>query len=245
MPIHRKSHDGESPLSILTELAVEGTSSFVETQRTLLDLVQQEQAIVLNGVKERVAGFAPAVAMTDLVQRSVDTLVGMQQELLTATSKQTLEWLESETAKGDGAKRLVEFAREGVETFTRAQKKFIEAMAQESANAMGKHQHDGKPVKKTELREMAREAADAFIEAQKRLLDVMSQQMNVNLEVAARTGELMSPSRLAPVATLASENVRKLFDAETSMMGSLIHAHKPKGKPPKKAHLRRQKAVVL
>jgi len=48
-----------SPLDVLTELAVEGTSSLVEAQRTLLDLAQQENDILFNGVKERIGSFVP------------------------------------------------------------------------------------------------------------------------------------------------------------------------------------------
>src|SRR5579862_3159858 len=64
MPTHSKSHDDNSPLAILTELAVEGTSSLVEAQRTFLNLVQQENNIIFNGVKERISSFIPAVAVT-------------------------------------------------------------------------------------------------------------------------------------------------------------------------------------
>ncbi len=136
MPTHTKPHEEHSPLDILTELAVEGTSSLVEAQRALLNLAQQENDIILNGVKERIGGFLPAVAMTDLVRRSLETLLGMQQELLTTTSKQTLQWLEMEKAgKGERGTRMVEFARAGVETFTRAQKKFLDVVAQEAAKA--------------------------------------------------------------------------------------------------------------
>jgi hypothetical protein len=230
MRTQTKPHDEYSPLDILTELAVEGTSSLVEAQRALLNLAQQQNDIILNGVKERVGGFVPAVAMTDLVRRSLETLLGMQQELLTTTSKQTLHWLESEKAgKGDRSTRMVEFAREGVETFTRAQKKFLDVVAQEAAKATsGKGEYVGKAAKRTELAQLAREAGKAFIEAQKRLLDVMGQQMNVNLDATTRTLELMSPSRLVPMANLAGEGVRSFVDAETSLIGSLI-------KPPKKA----------
>lgn len=169
MPTHTNLHNGHSPLSLLTELAVEGTSSLVETQRTLLNLAQQENDIIFNGVKERVGGFLPAVAATDLVRRGLDTLIGMQQELLTTTSKQALRMLEPEKgAKGSRSAQLVEFAREGVETFTRAQKKFLDVVAQETAKATrGKHEHDGKTAKKTELTQLAREAGNAFVEAQK------------------------------------------------------------------------------
>jgi uncharacterized membrane protein YqiK len=229
MRTHTTPHDEHSPLNILTELAVEGTSSLVEAQRALLNLAQQENSIILNGVKERIGGFLPAVAMTDLVRRSLETLLGMQQELLTTASKQTLHWLESEKAgKGERGTQMVEFAREGVETFVRAQKKFLDVVSQEAARAAsGKKEHEVKAVKKAELAQLAREAGKAFIEAQKRLLDVMGQQMNVTLDATTRTLELMSPSRLVPVANLTGEGVRNFVEAETSLIGSLV-------KPPKK-----------
>lgn len=228
MPIHTKSDDEHTPLEILTELAVEGTSSLVEAQRALLTLAQQENDIILNGLKERIGSFVPAVAMTDLVRRSLETLLGMQEELLTTTSKQTLEWLQSERAgKGKHASHLVEAAREGVETFTRAQKHFLEVVAQEAEKATsGKKEYETKPAKKAELAHLAREAGSAFIAAQKRLLDVLGQQMNVNLDATTRAMEMMSPSRLVPVASVTSEGVRNFVNAETSLIGSLIEPRK-------------------
>jgi hypothetical protein len=247
MPTHSKPHDDRSPLAILTELAVEGTSSLVEAQRAFLNLAQQENEIICNGLKERTGSFLPAFAVAGLVQRSLDTLIEMQQELLTNTSKQTLNWLETEkTAKGDRAAQLADFAREGVETFTRAQKKFLEAVAQETATATGKKPHDGTPMKKTDLAQLARDAGNAFVEAQKRLLDVMGQQMNVNLDAATRTMELMSPSQLLPMATRTGEGMKSFFDAETSMIGSLIKPQKKESarvKPVRARTARRPKVV--
>src|SRR5579884_781593 len=238
MPTHSKQDNEQSPVAILTELAVEGTSSLVEAQRALLSLAQQENDIILNGVKERIGGFLPAVAMTDLVRRSLDTLLGMQQELLTTTSKQTLEWLQSEKAgKGQRASHLVEAAREGVDTFTRAQKKFLEVVAQEAEKATsGKKEYETKAAKKAELVHLAGEAGNAFIEAQKRLLDVLGQQMNVNLDATTRAMEMMSPSRLVPVASRTGEGVRNFVDAETSLIGSLLKPTKVAGQTkPKRA----------
>lgn len=230
MRTHSKDHDGYSPLGILTEMAIEGTSSFVEAQRTLLDLVQQENEIVFTGVKQRIGNFLPGVAMTDLVRRSVETLIGLQQELLTTTSKQTLQWVEStKEGKRDHAEHLVDFAREGVETFARAQKKFLEVIAQEAAKATsGKPGHEVKLAKKTELTQLAREAGDAFIEAQKRLLDVIGQQMNVNLDLTTRSVEMISPSQLLPVASITGEEVKKFFEMEKSLITSVVKEGKPK-----------------
>jgi len=236
MPTHTKPRDGHSPLDILAELAVEGTSSLVEAQRALLDLAQRENDILLTGLKERIGGFTPAVAMTDIVRKSVDTLIEMQQELLTTTSKQTLHWLESEqSGKADRAQQVAEFAREGVETFARAQKKFLEAVAHEAAKPA--HAKDeGKPGKKTEVAELARAAGAAFIEAQKRLLDVAGQQMNVNLEATTRTLELVSPSQLTPLANRTGESVRSFVDAQRSLIGSLIQKPKKAGVRNKAKH---------
>ncbi len=249
MRTHSKAQANHSPLALLTELAVEGTSNFVEVQRTFLDLAKQENEIILKGVKERVGASTPAVAVTDLVRRGIDTLIGMQQELLTTTSKQALQLLESEKLmKGTGTEQLAGFAREGVETFARAQKNFLEALAQETSKAMrGQHEPDGKAGKQTEVVQLAREAGSAFIEAQKRLLDVVGQQMNVNLDVATRTLEKISPAQLLPIANRTGEEVKKFVGAETSLIGSLIKPAK-KGVKKAKAHrpsIRKQVAIEV
>ena len=227
MRTHTKAHHEDSPLNILTELAVEGSASLVEAQRTLLSLAQQENDIILNGFKEQIGGFIPGVAMTELVRRSLDTLLGMQQELLTNTSKQTLHWLETEKAgKADSSAHLADFAREAVETFTRAQRKLLDAIGEKGARASDGKQRDGKSATKAEVAHLAREAGSAFIEAQKRLLDVMGQQMNVNLDATSQAVKLMSSSRLMPLANLTGEGVKSFLDAQTSVFGSFVTPRK-------------------
>lgn len=250
MRTHMNSKEERSPLALLTELAVEGTSTLVEAQRTLLGLAQQENDIFLNGLKTRIGSFAPGVAMTDMVRRSVEILISMQQELLTAASKQTLEWVEAEKGGNpDRPARLAEVAREAVETFAHAQKRLLEVIAEESARASGnKHVHTEKPLKKAELVALAREAATAFIEAQKSLLDVMGQQMNVNLGLAAESVQKLSPTQLLQVPSFSPESVRDFFDTETSLIGSLVKPHKPKSAgraKPGRGRARQSKAVAV
>src|SRR5664280_423156 len=52
------------PTEILTELTGEGMTNFIEGQKLLLNLVQQEYELVTNGVKERVGGSPAATALT-------------------------------------------------------------------------------------------------------------------------------------------------------------------------------------
>jgi hypothetical protein len=248
MRTHTK-HEQYSPLDVLTELAVEGTASLVEAHRTLLDLAKQENDIVLNGVKEHIGNFVPGIAMTDMVRQSVDMLIGMQQELLTATSRQTMHWIESEkSGKDDRTAGLMELAREAVETFTRAHQKFLEMVEKESTKVTSKQAHHAEGAKKTELTVFAREAANAFIEAQKRLLDVMSQQMNVNLDLSTKSLAMMSPARLVPTANLTEEGVKNFFKTETDLIGSLINPRKPKAvgrAKPGRQHRKQHKPVAV
>jgi len=230
----------QSPWAIFTELAVEGTSSLVEVQRTILDLAQKQNDFILKGVKERVGGYFPAAAVAEVVKQGVDTIIGVQQELLTLTSKQTLQWLDPEAPKADRAAQVVDFAREGVETFTRAQKKFIEALAKQATKvASGKTGQIDETEKKTDLRELAREAGNAFIEAQKRLLDVFGQQINVNLDATSRAAELISPTQLQPLADLTGKSVKDFFAGETSFLGSLITPRKKIAAKPKARRARK------
>lgn len=210
-----------SPIAILSQLAAEGTSSFIEAQKILLKLAEEENEIVMNGVKEHI-GSGPGVAMADLVRRSLGTFIRMQQDFLKTSDKQTTQWLEA-VKKGAGYQgtELVDLAREEMDTFVHAQKKFLEVIEQETLRATsGGHAHP--KMKKTELSKLAHAATNSFIEAQKRLLEVMSQQMNVNLKMASKAIDLVSPARLLPMANLTGEGVKSFVGAEKALIESMI-----------------------
>ena len=216
-----------SPMAIITELAVEGTSSFMEAQRILLNLAQHENEIVMGGVKERVASSLPATVTTDLVRQTVDTFLSMQQEFLKITSKQTLDWLEQAGKGKYSGTHIVDLAREAMDNFVHAQKKFLDVIAQETTwLTNGKSHKTAKVVKKTELAKLARDASNAFIEVQKKLLDIVGQQVNVDLKAATRTLEMMRQFRLLPMANITGEGVKKFVDAEKALIESII---KPRG----------------
>jgi hypothetical protein len=228
MPRNTESHRQASPLAILTELAVEGTSSLIEAQRIFLDLVQQQNEILMNGMKERVGGSAALGAMTDFTRRSLDTFISMQQDFLTTTSKQTLHWLETvQAGKGLESSPLVEMAREGVDKFVHAQRRFLDVLVQETEKATsGKSELHLKPAKKTELSKLASDAAASFIDAQKKVLDVLGQQMNVNLNVATKAVETLSPARLFSMTKLPSDAVKTFVEGERAVLDSMMEFSK-------------------
>ena len=127
--------------------------------------------------------------MTDLLRRSVDTFIQMQEEYLKIAGKQTHTWVDAAKAgKPYQPEHMVDLAREGMENFVKAQKRFLDVVAEETAKATsGKHANGaGKKMKQTELSDLARKATDSFIEAQKRLVDVAGRQMNANVKTAGK-----------------------------------------------------------
>lgn len=241
----------ESPMNILTEIAVEGSANYIEAQRILLDMAQQENELVMNGVKERVGDYATAVAMTNVMRRSIETFIEMQQNFLTLASKRTQSLLKDGKEK-DEENGMVGIASEAMDEFVKAQRKFIDLIAEET-DGNGKESH-GKKVDKTAIAELGREAADCFIEAQKKLLDLAGQQVNVTLQAAGRAADLKAPIRILPMADIAGESLKSFVDAEKALLSSMskprAHAHaaaevktkRHPGRPVRKAKTARAKA---
>lgn len=239
-----------SPTAIMTEMAIEGTANFIEAQRILLTLAQEENEILMNGIKERVGGYPIAMTMTDAWRRGVDTMVEMQQDYLTIVNKETQKWLQaSKAGRGFDSAHLVEFARAAMDNFVHAQKKFLDVLSEETTKATSSGPHPAKKMTQTDMPKLAREAANSFVDAQKKLLDLAQQQMNVNLNAATRTMDMMTPFRLMPLSNLTGDGVKSLVDAEKALIDSMTMRTRTPAKAKtqvrrKKTPTRRRKTVV-
>jgi len=191
----------------------------------------------MTGVKERVGEWPPAQAVTDLLKRSVDTFIHMQQEFLKIAGKQAHTWVEATKAgKPYQPEQLVELAREAMDNFVKTQKHFMDVIAEETAKATGsKHTNGVTKIKKTELSKLAREATESFIDAQRKLVDVAGRQMNASVKTAGKTLELLRPFPFLPLAELTREGVKSYVDAQKELIDVMV---KPTGehKPHKTAH---------
>lgn len=213
-----------SPTAILGEVAAEGMSNFIEGQRVLLELGQKQNEILMSGVKERVGDWPAAQAVTDLLRRSVETFIHMQQEFLKIAGKQTHTWVEAAKAgKPYQTEHVVELAREAMDHFVKTQKHFMDVIAEETAKATGgKHTNGMKKMKKTELSQLARQATESFIDAQKKLVDVAGRQMNTNVKIAGNTLELLRPFPFLPLADLTREGVKSYVNAQKELMEVMV-----------------------
>lgn len=230
-----KAEGNTSPKNILVEMAVEGTANYIEAQRILLDLAQQENDIVLKGVHERVEDNGTVAAMTNVLRRSIDTFIEMQQNFLTIASKRTQSWLESSGSAKDKENSPVSLAGEAMKEFVATQKKFLDVIAEETRKTEGKKEHTGKKIERKDLAELGREATDSFIHAQKRLLDLAGQQVNANTQAVSRALDVKMPIRLMPMMDVAGEGVKSFVDAEKALVESMLKSRN-RAKEPVAAH---------
>ncbi len=218
------SDPDHSPAAILSEVAAEGVSNFIEGQKILLELGKKQNEILIPGVKARVGDGPAAQAIVDLLSRSVETFIQLQEEYLKIAGKQTHTWVEAAKAgKPYQTEHLVELARESMESFVKAQKHFMDVVSDEVAKATGAKPTNGvKKTKKTELSQVAREATEALIEAQKKLVDVAGRQLNDGVKSAGKTLELVKPFPFLPLAELTREGVKSYVDAQKELMGAIV-----------------------
>jgi len=206
-----------SPRAVLSEMAGDSMSNFIEAQKVLLDLGKQQNEILMSGVKERIGDGPAAHATADLLRRSVDTFIHMQEEYLKIAGKQTHIWVEAARAGKalPGRAPLLGLAREGMENFAKAQKQFLDVIAEETAKVTGGKYTTIKKIKKAELSKLARQAAESFIDAQKKMMEVAGKQMNANVKTAGKTLEFLRPLP------------RTLMDAMVKPTDEHKHAGKP------------------
>lgn len=239
-----------SPTAIFGEVAGDAMNNFIEGQKILLDLGKQQNEIFMSGVKERVGDWPAVHAIADLLRRSVDTFIHMQEEFLKIAGKQTHTWVEAaKTGKTYQPEHLVDLAREGMENFVKAQKQFLDVIAEATAEATsGKRSNGaGKKIKKTELTELARQATESLIDAQKKLVDVAGKQMNANVKTAGKTLELLRPFPFLPLAELTREGVKSYVDAQKALMDMMVkpvsvHRPEPHKRP---ARAKKQAAAAV
>jgi hypothetical protein len=236
-----------SPTTILSELTGEGVANFIEGQKVLLDLAQEQNDILMHGVKGRIGTSPAAHAIADLLGRTVNTYLDMQQEFLKLVGKQTHTWVEAAKAgKPYQGEHLVDLARETMENLVQAQKQFLDVISEETERAIGgKHPTRVKKVKKAEVAELVRIATKSFIDAQKKLFDVAGKQMNSGVKAAGKSMELLRPFPFLPLAELTREGVQSYVDAQKALMEVMVKSRDGHKRAARVAHRGKRPARAL
>jgi hypothetical protein len=221
-----------APEQTLGELAVEGLSNFIAGTRVLLHFVRQHNQIAMQGVRERVDASPIASALTDIVRRSVDTFVELQEKDFTLAAKQTEAWLESiRTGEPYEGKALPEIGQEALENFIHAQKAYLDAIAEETVAAADRPAHH-KRMEQTEVSELAMRATHNFVDAQKKLLDVAAKMVAVNLRTVRTAVEAVPAMPRINFKRLTRDTIVSFVDAQKALIDAMVS--------PRRAHVRRE-----
>jgi hypothetical protein len=214
-----------SPTAIFSEVAGEGMTNFLEGQKVLLNLGKEQNKLLMTGIKERLGESPKRQALVDLLRRSVNSFIEMQEEFLNIASKRTHSWVDAaKTGKPYEPQPFIDLARESMETFVDAQKQFLDIVSDEVTKATGiRHSNGGaKKVKVTELTELARQSTDAFIDAQKRLVEVAGRQVNAQVKTTGKAMELIQPFPFLRLNELTREVVKSYVEAQKALMDVVV-----------------------
>ena len=208
----------------IADLAGGGATSFMEAQKILLQLAQKQNDILMKGLEERVSQAGEVAAIVDLVRRSLNTMLRLQQDFLKTTHKQALQCLDV-IRTGDSSSRpdLVPMARDAVERFVRAQSEFLKVIAEGVLKASNpRRPQKSLPVRPVELSKLAKTATRAFIEAQEKLLGVMGRQLDKNLKQVSRSIQMGSAVQYVPIASAAGEAIANFVSAEKALIDATV-----------------------
>jgi hypothetical protein len=125
-----------------------------------------------------------------------------------------------------------------METFVKAQKRFLDVIADETAKATTGKYTEQKRGKKTEVPALVKQATESFIAAQKQLVDTAGRQMNANVKTAGKTLDLLKPFPFLPLNELTKEAVKSYVDAQKALMSVMVkpvNGQKPVPKAPRAA----------
>ena len=126
-----------SPSALLGEIAGEGVTNFIEVQKAMLELGKQQNELLMTTVKERVGDCPRRKAAVDLLRRSVDTFIHMQDEFLKIVGKQTHAWVNSvKEGKPYQPKQLMDLSRDSMDNFVKAQKQYLDVIVEETSRIM-------------------------------------------------------------------------------------------------------------
>jgi len=222
--------DGFQPGAALVEMADTGVKNFTAAGKILLDLAAGETEMMVEGVKEVLPLPASAGAVADLLKHRVETMIGLQKEMLEAAEEQTRAIAKS-VREGNGMHAMthaVELARRGMEGFVESEKKFLDLAAQVVTTAAkggtgnGKAPQDRMKV----LTGMVREGAEKYMGAQKKLVEMTLEQLETIGKTKTGHKEAGRKEEKPIWTELTEKSVKNLVTAEKSLLDLAMKTRK-------------------
>jgi hypothetical protein len=170
------------PWLLLADMVRQGVDNFVTTQKTLLDIAAQQNAMWIGAVRDSL-GQGSNPLMADLAGKGTQAFLQSQKMMLDLASQQNqlaLSLVKS-TLGATGRPFLGELAdmmAQGAQTFVEAQKRLLDFAAQqaEAMTKAAKEAPPGGPNPLAQMADLSKQGVEAFVESQKKFLDLISQE---------------------------------------------------------------------
>jgi hypothetical protein len=202
---------------MIAEWIRQGTEGFIATQKILLDLAAQQNALALTIVRERL-GMIPTVsfkAVIDLTGACLQNFIEAQQIILDVAARQN-------SILADGLKpayadttvdRLATIVHEGVDTCITGQKEFLtffEIQAETAIDEFGKT----KTFDSKRLSKLARDGVHTFVKNQKQFLDVVEEELTATEPAGAPETE----GKSVDLFDMAKQSIDAFVEAERRLL---------------------------
>jgi hypothetical protein len=199
---------------MIAEWVRQGTEGFIATQKILLDLAAQQNALALTVIRERVGLIPPAPlkALTDLTAKCLQNFIQAQQIILDIAARQNCiiaDGLKPMIA-GTPADRLSCIVHEGIDSFIAGQKKFLQLFESEAEGAIKDFGHR-KPFDRERVTDLARDSVRTFVKSQKKFLDVVEEQLTAKKEVPEE-------NKGVDLLEMAKQSIDAFVDAERKLL---------------------------
>jgi hypothetical protein len=166
----------------------QATEGFIATEKILLDLAAQQNALALTIVRERLGLFSPtpSKAAIDLSGKGVHNFFEAQRLLLDMLARQNSIVADGlrPGLSGTPAEALADVVHRGLDNFILAQKKFMDIFEAEAEGAVKDFGED-KRFDTARLSSLAREGMKNFIVSQKQFLEIVEDKLTKKEEAPA------------------------------------------------------------
>jgi hypothetical protein len=196
----------------------QGTEGFIATQKILLDLAAQQNALALTIARERLGLVSPTPSKTlvDLTCKTVRNFMEAQQMVLDIVAKENDILADGlmPALNNTPAEALAEVIHQGLANCIQSQKHFLQLLESETEGAVTDF-GDGKAFDISRLSTVAREGVRTFVKAQKKFLDIVEEEV---LTPAGDVTEAEAGRKRIDLFEIAKDSVDAYVDAQKRLL---------------------------
>lgn len=206
---------------LIGEWIRQGTDGFVATQKILLDLAAQQNALALTLLRERL-GFAtlqgkPLAEYTSIGIKNLNNMVEAGRVVLDAMARQNAIVAEALLPRvaGTPLEGAAEVLRQETDNLITTQKEFLDLIESQLEGAMN-DLGERKRFDAGRISEFARDGISTFVRSQRKFLEIVEQQLAGKKAQAPGQGEESKPA--IDVIEMANKSVNSLIDVQRQLL---------------------------